>query len=155
MIAAIGEKRELGKGNALLFHIPEDMKHFKTITSGHPVIMGRKTFQSIGRPLPGRTNIVVSRNAGFKADGCIAVKSLGEAVSRATEIDRQEIFIIGGGQIYAQGIAYADKLYLTVVRGVFDADTYFPDYSQFNNVISTKEGNNGTYSYTFLELGKL
>ncbi len=152
IIAAIGENRELGKDNKLLWHIPEDFVRFKQITLGHPVIMGRTTYESIGKPLPRRTNIVITRNKDYKADGCIIMNSLEEAIEAAMKKDNKEIFIIGGGQIYQEGMKYADKLYLTLVKGEFVADTFFPDYSKFRKVVYKQEGQDKKYKYTFLEL---
>ena len=152
IIAAIAENRAIGKNNKLLWHIPQDMKHFRKITSGHPVVMGRKTYESLGRPLPDRTNIVVTRDKLFRAKGCIICYSLDIAIRTAGAKDSQEIFIIGGGKIYEQAITLADKLYLTVVKGNYEADTYFPDYSDFKKVISGKEGEDSKYKFTFLEL---
>lgn len=152
IIAAIGENRELGKDNKLLWHIPEDFARFKKITSGHPVIMGRTTYESIGKPLPGRTNIIVTRNKDYKAKGCRICNSLENAIEVASQINNSEIFIIGGGQIYEQGIKHADKLYLTIVKGKFTADTFFPNYSKFRKVVYKKDGQDKKYKYTFLEL---
>lgn len=154
IIAAIGSNRELGKDNKLLWYIPEDFARFKKITLGHPVIMGRTTYESVGKPLPGRLNIIVTRNKDYQIYEGIVVNSLEEAIEIAKEKDKEEIFIIGGGQIYEQGMKYADKLYLTEVKGNFDADTFFPDYSRFKKVISKREGRNENYQYAFLELEK-
>lgn len=152
IIAAIGENRELGKDNKLLWHIPEDFARFKKITFGHPVIMGRTTYESIGIPLSGRLNIIVTRNKDYKIEGCSICYSLEEAVNLAKEKDKKEIFIIGGGQIYQEGMKYADKLYLTLVKGEFEADTFFPDYSKFRKIVYKQEGQDKKYKYTFLEL---
>lgn len=152
IIAAIGSNRELGKDNRLLWHIPDDMERFKQLTLRHPVIMGRNTFESIGKPLPGRLNIIVTRNKDYKAEGCRICYSLEEAINLAKEKDKKEIFIIGGGQIYEQAISIADKLYLTVVEGNFVADTFFPDYSEFKNVVFRKAEQYQQYHYTFHEL---
>ncbi len=154
IIVAIGENREIGKANGLLWHIPEELKRFKQITMGHPIIMGRKTYESIGRPLPGRTNIVISRShTSVVEQGVIKADSLEEAIKQAMQAaGREEIFIIGGGQIYKQAIGYADKLYLTIVKGKFEADVYFPDYSEFKKEIAREEKSNAQYQYTFVEL---
>ena len=150
IICALDKNRAIGKDNRLLWNIPEDLKRFKKLTTGHPVIMGQKTFDSIGKPLPGRTNIVLNRD-DVKISGTIIVHSIKKAIEVAKKIDNDEIFIIGGGSVYAQTIDLADKLYLTLVEGNFDADTYFPDYSNFD--IITKERNtSGKYKYNFLEL---
>ena len=152
IVAAIGSNRELGKDNKLLWHIPEDLKRFKKLTLNHPVIMGRKTFQSVGKPLPGRTNIVITRDYNYQAEGCLVTHSLEEAIKLAKTKETQEIFIIGGGQIYQQAINIADKLYLTVVKGGFEADTFFPDYSRFKKIISQENLEENKFYYTFLEL---
>lgn len=154
IIAAVGLRRELGRNNKLLWHIPEDLKRFKEITSGHPVIMGRTTYQSIGKSLPGRANIIVTRDESLMISGCTVVHSIAKAISIASAKDDQEIFIIGGGQIYSQGIKFADKLYLTVVEEEADADTFFPEYANFNKEIFCQENNRGNLKYTFLELTK-
>lgn len=154
IIAAIGENRELGKDNKLLWHIPEDFARFKKITSGHPVIMGRTTYESIGKPLPQRLNIIVTRNKDYKIKKCKICYSLEEAINLAKEKDEKEIFIIGGGQIYEQGIKFADKLYLTIVEGLYEADTFFPNYSKFSKTTYKKKGKFNQYRYTFLELLK-
>ena len=155
VIAAIGSNRELGKNNKLLWNIPEEMEHFKTITMSHPVIMGRKTYESIGRPLPGRLNIVVTKDSKFKPEGVTVAHSIEEAISIGESKDTKEIFFIGGGDIYHQAIKLADKLYLTVVEGKFDADTYFPNYSDFKKVLYKREGSFIQYKYTIYELSKL
>ena len=131
VIVAIADNNAIGRNNELLWHISEDLKFFRRTTSGCPVIMGRKTFESIGRPLPKRTNIVVSR--GFEApEGVAVVSSLSEAYSVALsaecEVESQRCFVIGGGQIYAQAINDADRLVVTHVHTVIeDADTFFPE----------------------------
>ena len=163
MIAAIGENRELGKKHKLLWDIPEDMKLFRELTKGHVVIMGRKTLESIGRLLPKRVNIIITRDKKYKPpfpqnsiDQLVefyVVNSMEEALEQGKKKETQgEIFIIGGGQIYKEGIKYADKLYLTIVKGKFDADTFFPDYSEFRKVVFKKESRNREYKYTFLAL---
>ncbi len=152
IIVAIGSSRELGKDNKLLWHIPEDMKRFKQLTYGHLVIMGRTTYESIGSKLPGRINIIVSHNKNYIAEGCIVAHSLDEAIEVAKANETEEFFIIGGGQIYAQVMNLANKLYITVVDGNFEADTYFPDYSEFKKVIAKKEGKDINYKYTFYDL---
>lgn len=149
IIAAISENRVIGNNNKLLWHIPEDFARFKKITSNHPVIMGRKTFESIGKPLSNRTNIIITHDENYKTEGCLVVHSLEEAIKKAVG---KKIFIIGGGQIYQQAISLADKLYLTVIKKNFTGDTYFPDYSRFKKVIYKRDGKSGDLEYTFLEL---
>lgn len=126
IIVAMGMKNEIGKNNQLLWHLPRDLKHFKELTSGHPIIMGRKTYESIGKPLPNRTNIVVSTKTDWFEEGILIVGSLKEAIKFAKKID-ENIFIIGGGNIYRQTVDLADKLEVTLVKADLDADTFFPE----------------------------
>lgn len=152
VIVAVGKNREIGKNNQLLFDIPEDMQRFIEVTRGHTVVMGEKTFQSIGKPLPGRKNIVVTLNKNYKAPGCETRYSLEEVLEEAKE-NKEEIFVIGGGQIYKLSLPHADKLYITEVDAeVSDADTYFPDYSEFSKVVYERESQDDNYKYKFLEL---
>ncbi|MCB0472958.1 MAG: dihydrofolate reductase [Flavobacteriaceae bacterium] len=125
IIAAIGNKGELGKDNQLLWHLPNDLKRFKRVTRGHPVIMGRKTFESLGSALPDRKNIVITRKKDYDAPNCIVVNSLKEAERLIEEEPR--VYILGGAQIYAQAIKLADMLDLTQVDASFDADVFFPE----------------------------
>lgn len=125
IVVAMGEKNEIGFENQLLWHLPKDLKHFKEITSGHPVIMGRKTYESIGKPLPNRTNIVVSRKTDWFEEGILIVGSIKEAVKFAKKID-EDVFIIGGGKIYEQTMDIVDKLEVTLVKADLEADTFFP-----------------------------
>lgn len=125
IVVAMGEKNEIGADNKLLWHLPKDLKHFKDLTSGHPVIMGRKTYESIGKALPNRTNIVISRKKDWFQEGILIVGSIKEALKFAKKID-EEVFIIGGGNIYEQTMEKADKLEVTLVKTELKADTYFP-----------------------------
>ncbi len=129
LIGAMGKNRQIGKNNKLLWRISEDLKNFKRLTLGHHMVMGRKTFESIGKPLPGRTTIILTRNPGYTAEGCKTVSSFNEAKSIAREAGETELFICGGGEIYKDLLGEADKLYLSFVDYGDDADTYFPDYS--------------------------
>ena len=124
IIAAIGKNRELGKNNELIWHLPDDLKRFKKVTSGHDVIMGRKTFESLGKALPNRTNIVITRNKNYKAENCVVVNSIDEAIKISTDMNP---YILGGAQIYSQAIKIADELDLTFVDASFDADAFFPE----------------------------
>jgi dihydrofolate reductase len=129
IIAAIGtHTRALGKDNTLLWRIPEDLSRFKELTMGHPVIMGSKTYESIGKPLPGRMNIVLSDIPSYAPDGVTVCTSLEEAIRLAQSNDTEDIFVIGGGQVYAQTIERADRLYLTLVDDDAPGDVYFPEY---------------------------
>ena len=129
LIVAMGKNREIGKENQLLWHLPKDLKRFKELTSGYPIIMGRKTYESIGKPLPNRTNIVISRKNDWFEEGILIVGSIKEAVKFAKKID-EEVFVIGGGNIYEQTIDFADKLEVTLVDAVLDADTFFPKINE-------------------------
>lgn len=160
IIAAIGKNRELGKDDKLLWHIPEDFKRFKELTSGHIVIMGRKTFESIGKPLPNRINIVVTKNRAWTPLGCTVSYSIEEAIKKGAAFakasaSQREIFIIGGGEIYKQGIKYANKLYLTLVDKEFpDADVFFPNYSEFEKIIFEESHASGDIKFRFINLTK-
>ncbi len=125
IIAAAGKNNELGKNNDLVWHLPDDFSRFKQLTTGHHIIMGRKTFESFPKPLPNRIHIVISRNKSYTPEGAIVVNSLEEALHIA-ENDEQP-FIIGGGEIYKLGMDVTEKIELTKVHGAFDADTYFPE----------------------------
>lgn len=153
IIAAIGKNRELGKDNKLLWNIPEDLKRFKQLTSGHPIIMGRKTFESIGRPLLNRTNIIITRDQDCKKEGIVIVHSLDDAIEKAQlHHKEEEVFIIGGGQIFEQAMPLADRLYLTVIDASFDADTFFPNYSEFKRVTFREKGESHGYTYEFINI---
>lgn len=153
IIAVIGKNREIGCNNKLLWDIPEDMERFKRVTIGRTVIMGDKTYESIGYSLPGRENIVVTLDKNYKAEGCEVKHSLEDVLKNAKE-GREEVFVIGGGQIYKQSLSYADKLYLTIVDDAPQADTYFPDYSEFKKVLSEEKKEYNGIKYRFLELVK-
>lgn len=125
IVVAMGSNNEIGKENQLLWHLPKDLKHFKDLTSGHPIVMGRKTYESIGKPLPNRTNIVVSRKKDWFEEGILIVGSLKEALKFAKKID-ENFYVLGGGNIYEQTIDLADRLEVTEVKATLDADTFFP-----------------------------
>jgi dihydrofolate reductase len=131
LVAAIAENGVIGRDNGLPWHIPEDLKHFKMLTLGKPVIMGRKTFDSIGKPLKDRTNIVISRNKNLRLEGAEVVTSLAKALARASELS-PDIMIIGGAQIYAEALPKADRLYLTYVHTNVEGDTFFPSFDPAN-----------------------
>lgn len=157
-VVAIGRNRELGRDNKLLWHIPDDLKRFKRLTHGHPIIMGRKTFESVagyvGGPLPERTNIVITRNPNWVYDGVIIARSLEEAIETASEIDGKEIHIGGGAELYKQALPMIDKLYFTLVDAEADADAYFPPYEHlFTKKIfeERREWNGLHYSWVNLE----
>ena len=176
-IAIISKNRGLGFENHLLFHIPGELPRFRKITTGHPVIMGRKTYESIGRPLPNRTNIIITRDPGYKVEGAIIADSLAEALKIAKNdeelriknqesskkphdskfithnSDESEAFIIGGGQIFQEAMPIIDRLYLTIVERAVPADTFFPEYEkEFGKVVSEEKRTDWEYPYTFLVL---
>ena len=126
IIAAIAEHNALGKNNQLIWHLPADLKRFKKTTLNHVVIMGRKTFESLGKPLPNRTNILITRDKNYKVEGCVVVNSLKEALETATKEDENP-FILGGAEIYKQALPFTDKLDVTFVHHQFDADVFFPE----------------------------
>lgn len=123
----MGENRVIGAGGKIPWHLPADFKHFKAITMGHPIIMGRKTFESIGKALPGRTNIVITRDPGCQAEGCRTAGSMEQAVEMAEGEGADEAFVIGGEQIYKAAMDMADTVYLTNVHGTFEGDAFFPE----------------------------
>lgn len=124
-IAAIGLNNELGKDNQLIWHLPNDFKRFKTLTTGHYIIMGRKTFESFPKPLPNRTHVIITRQKNYTAENCIVVDSLKKAIAICPK--DEDVYIIGGGEIYNQSIDFADKLEITKVFHSFEADTFFPE----------------------------
>lgn len=161
ILVAVGQNGEIGKDNQLLWKLSDDLKLFKKRTLEHAIIMGRKTFDSIGKPLPGRVNIVISQNKSLKIEGCFVVHSLEEAIKTAEEqTDKNEIFIIGGQQIFELSTPIATKLYLTDVNAAFtDADTFF-DVSPFENweVASNQsfeKSDKNEYSFVIRELRKI
>ena len=153
LIAAIGKNNELGKGNTLLWSLPADMAHFIKTTFGHPVIMGRKTFESIGRPLPKRRNIIITRDKSYAVEGAEVVHSLEETLGLFKDKD-EEIFIIGGAEIYKQSIDLADRLYITHVADTRkDADAFFPEiipvvWNEISREEHKKDAKN-PHNYTF------
>lgn len=156
-IVAIDEKRGIGKNNQLLFHIKEDFERMHKIISGHPLIMGRKTHDSIGRVIPNCANIVITRDLEYKkshTEGCIVCSSLDEALEKAQEVENNgEIFIFGGGEIYKQAMSKLEKIYLTIVKGDFKADIFFPDYSDFKKVVyESEEKQSDGLKYKFIDL---
>ncbi|MDD4988970.1 MAG: dihydrofolate reductase [Candidatus Pacebacteria bacterium] len=155
LIAGISEKtRGLGKGNELLWRIPDDLKRFKALTMGHPIIMGRKTYESIGRPLPGRANIIVTRNKDFKAEGCIVANTIKDAIHKAKqEKGYEEVFVIGGGEIYTQALPFATRLYLTLIQSEKEADSFFPAYEdEFKKETFREEKMFGDLKYSWVTL---
>ena len=158
IVAAIGKNRELGLENKLLWHIPDDLKRFKRLTAGHPIIMGRKTFESIvsyiHTPLPGRTNIVVTRDPLWRYDGVLVAPSLEDAFNLAKDAPgSDEIHIGGGAQLYEQALPYVDRLYLTLIDDSKPADSFFPAYeSAFTKKVRQEEHEWNGLKYHWLDL---
>ncbi len=152
IIAAMAENRVIGVHNTLPWRLPADLKHFRKLTTGHHVIMGRRNYESIGKPLPDRTNIVITHNPNYRAPGCLVVHSIEEALAIANS--DPEIFVIGGAEIYRQALDSADRLYLTLVHAHVDGDTYFPEFngSHWQEVGRERHeaDERNRYAYTFL-----
>ncbi|MEX0811817.1 MAG: dihydrofolate reductase [Chitinophagales bacterium] len=138
-IAAVSENNAIGKDNDLMWHLPDDLKFFKKHTLGHPVIMGRKTYDSMGKPLPKRSNIVLTRNENFKAEGIEIFHDIKAAIDFAKTLDQEEVFIIGGAKIYEQAMPFVDRIYLTRVHGHFDGEVFFPELNKDEWKISSQE----------------
>lgn len=157
LVVAIAENNAIGKNNQLLWHLPADLKHFKQITSGHTIIMGRKTYDSIGKPLPNRRNIVITRQSDLKLEGVEVVGSLNDAIALCTT--ESEVFVIGGAEIYKSALPLAQKIYLTTVHQSFDADAFFPEIDPEQWTETEKESHSpdekNAYSYTFSTLERL
>ncbi|MCK4561753.1 MAG: dihydrofolate reductase [Flavobacteriaceae bacterium] len=153
IIAAVAKNNALGKDNQLIWHLPADLKRFKKVTLGHHIIMGRKTFESLGKPLPNRTTIIITRNTNYLAEGCIIVNSLDEAINAAKADENP--FILGGAEIYKQALEIADVLDLTFVHYEFEADAFFPkiDFSNWKEVSREdfKADDKNKYNYSFVK----
>lgn len=155
LVVAISENKVIGRDNKLPWHLSADLKRFKNLTTGHPIIMGRKTYDSIGRALPNRTNIVITRDKDYQVEGIHVAHSLDEALEIAKNSPgSEESFVIGGAQIFTEALPFADKLYLTIIHKNVEGDVYFPDYSMFKTVISREEGEEGDSRYSFINLEK-
>lgn len=157
MVVAASTNSVIGRGGELPWHISEDLKHFKSVTMGHPIIMGRLTWESIGRPLPGRQNIVISTRADFQAEGCTVVSSPAEALRAAGDAD--EVMVIGGGQIYELFMPVAERIYMTRVDAEIDGDTFFPvlDPDEWRVVASESysAGEGREYGFSFQTLERV
>lgn len=157
LIVAMDKKRGIGINGKLPWHISSDLKNFKSLTMGHALIMGRKTYEAIGRPLPGREMIVLSRDPAFQAIGCLVMHSLTEALDFTQKRGDKEVFIIGGGEIFHQALPRADRIYLTLVDAEIVADTYFPEFNLAEwNVIESRQlpkspGDDFGYLYCVLD----
>ena len=153
LIAAMANNRVIGKDNEMPWHLPADLAHFKAITLGKPIIMGRKTYESIGRPLPGRKNIVISRNNSYTLEGCETVSSLEKAMELVSDVE--ELMIIGGGYLYSQTLSQADRLYLTFIDLDVDGDTQFPEFEHLELTEVKREKHlkdeKNPYDYQFVD----
>jgi dihydrofolate reductase len=158
-IVAMAENRVIGKNNQLPWHLPADLKHFKDITTGNAILMGRKTFESIGKPLPNRVNLILTRDAHYKKDGCITVYTLEDAKNVAKMEGKSHIFIIGGAEVYHQFISQIEKIYLTIVHGNIEGDAFFPalDMTQWREIERKTHAadDKNQYSYSFLTLVRI
>lgn len=154
LIAAMAHNSVIGLNNQLPWRLPADLKHFKAVTLGKPVIMGRKTYESIGKPLPGRANIVVTRDVSYTAEGVLIVHSLEEALAKTK--DAPEAMLIGGAQLYAEALPHAQRMYLTLIDAEFPGDAFFPHYNPRDWHETAREEHapdeNNPYSYSFLIL---
>jgi len=146
IIAAMSKNRVIGDSNALIWHLPEDLKRFRQLTTDNVIVMGRKTYESIGKPLPNRRNIIITRDLDYSAEGCEVVSSLEEALL----LSNSDCFIIGGGEIYRQAIDIADRIYLTLIDKEFEGDTSFPEIKDWVEV-SCEDFSNDDFKYSFIQ----
>jgi len=153
-IVAMAENRVIGKNNQLPWHLPADLQHFKTLTTGHPIIMGRKTHESIGKPLPHRTNIIITRDPTYRANGCLIATSFEAALQHATATD--EIFVIGGAEIYRHTLPYLQRIYLTIIHHAFEGDSFFPEFNSTEWKETARDyhaaDEKNAYAYSFITL---
>ena len=158
ILVAFDENRVIGKNNALIWHLPADLQRFKTLTTGHVIIMGRKTYESIGRPLPNRTTIAITRQETFNPEGILVSHSLEEAILKAKSISREDTYIVGGAEIYQMSLAVADQILVTQLHDIFDGDTYFPEIPLDTWEIVTREkgisDEKNKFQYSFLTYQK-
>lgn len=149
MIVAADENNTIGKNNELIWHLPDDLKFFKKMTSGHAIIMGRRTFESVGKPLPKRVNIIITRDANYTQDGCVVVNSLEDALKEASKTDENP-FIVGGEQIYRLALPIADTVYLTRIHHKFEGDRHFPELGEeWKEVESVPHSIDDKHKYAF------
>jgi dihydrofolate reductase len=153
-VVAADENNLIGKDNQLPWHLPADLKYFKNLTTGHCIVMGRKTFDSLGRLLPNRTHVIITRQKNYQAEGVIVVNSIEEAINTCAEKGEEEIFIIGGAEIFKQALNNANRLYLTRIRHSFDGDTWLPEFNPSDwkevNREDHQPDEKNVYSYSFL-----
>lgn len=152
-VVAMSKNRVIGNQNQLPWKLPEDLKRFRQITTGHPIILGRKTFESIGRLLPNRTHIIISRQREYQVEGAKIVHSMEEAFECAQKLS-EEVFVVGGAEIYRMALPRVDRLYLTLIHAEIEGDTWFPDYSNDTFQEVSREDHEGALPFSFLVLDK-
>lgn len=159
LIAAMASNRVIGKDNDVPWKLPPDLKRFQRLTMGHVLLMGRKTYESVGRPLPGRTNLVVTRQEGFAPEGVHVARSLEEALVWAKQTGESELFVAGGAEIYRQTLPVADRLQLTRIEEEFPGDAYFPEYDETEWVLVEREdhepGDGAPFAYSYQVFDRL
>lgn len=154
LIVAMTENRVIGKDGDIPWKLPEDQKRFKSLTQGHTLIMGRRTYESIGRPLPNRRNVVVTRQKDYSAPGCEVVESLDAALRLARTSGETEAFVGGGAGLYAEALPAADRIYLTVIHTQAEGDTFFPEFDTANFVEASRERMNGPLEFSYVTYDK-
>lgn len=159
IIVATAQNGVIGRDNQLIWHLPDDLKQFKRLTTGHPIIMGRKTFESIGKPLPNRTSIVITRSPSWSFEGVMVVHALADAMEVARKTGTDEAFIIGGAEIYRQTLPIADKIYLTQIKADFEGDAYFEipnaiDWQEISRIHHATDAKH-TIAFDFVELKRI
>lgn len=157
IVVAYASNRCIGRDNDMPWHLPSDLAHFKRVTFGHPIVMGRKTWESLGRPLPGRPNLVISRDPSYQADGATVYPSLEAAMAAAQQLNTDMVCIIGGAQIFTAGLAIADELIATEIHAEFEGDTFFPelDAQQWQEVARQPQPIENGYHYDFVRYDRL
>lgn len=157
LIVAMDQNRVIGKNNKLPWHLPADLQYFKKVTMGHPIVMGRKTFESIGRVLPGRENVIVTRNQEFKAEGCVVLHDIAQ-IKMFADNHEKEVFVIGGAEIFKEILPFTDRLYITEIHETFEGDTFFPEIDENEwDEISSNPGNideKNRFAHDFIILQK-
>lgn len=157
LIVAMSSNRVIGRDNKMPWHLSADLKHFRKITMNSPILMGRKTFESIGKPLDGRTNLILSKNTNYQAEGCFVFHSLQDALEKAAHYGN-ELFVIGGATLYEMALPFAKRLYLTDIQAEFEGDTFFPEFNmdEWNEITCEQihHDEKVTFSYRFLTLEK-
>ncbi|MCC9165709.1 dihydrofolate reductase [Pontibacter harenae] len=155
IVVAVADNNVIGKNNQLIWHLPADLRHFKQLTMSHPMLMGRKTFESIGKPLPGRTTIIITHQQDYQQEGCIVTHSVQEAIEQAKKLD-ETITVVGGAQIYKEILPQIDTVYLTRIHHTFEGDTFFPELNEQEWEEVSREdfapNEKNKYSYSFIEL---